>query len=40
MLELVKRHIIEAEQITLFSDIVLQPLELTLDEDSVSEFGE
>lgn len=40
MLELVKRHVIEAEQTTLFSDIVLQPLELTIDEDSVSEFGE
>jgi segregation and condensation protein A len=40
MLELVKRHIIEAEQSGLFSDIVLQPLELSMDEESVSEFGE
>ncbi len=40
MLELVKRHVIEAEQSNLFSDIVLQPLEFSIDEDSVSEFGE
>lgn len=40
MLELVKRHVIEAQQPTLFSDIVLQPLELSIDEDTVSEFGE
>ncbi|NMB53400.1 MAG: segregation/condensation protein A [Leptolinea sp.] len=40
MLELVKRHVIEAEQTGLFSDIVLQPLELSIDEESVSEFGE
>ncbi len=40
MLELVKRHVIEAQQPALFADIVLQPLELTLDEDAVSEFGE
>jgi segregation and condensation protein A len=40
MLELVKRHVIEAEQNTLFSDIILQPLELSIDEDTVSEFGE
>ncbi len=40
MLELVKRHMIEAEQNSLFSDIALRPLELSLDEDSISEFGE
>ncbi len=40
MLELVKRHVIEARQPALFSDIMLQPLELSIDEDAVSEFGE
>lgn len=40
MLELVKRHVIEAEQSALFSDIVLEPLELTIDETAISEFGE
>ncbi len=40
MLELVKRHVIEAEQGALFSDIALRPLELTIDEESISEFGE
>jgi segregation and condensation protein A len=40
MLELVKRHMIEASQSSLFSDIALQSLELNLDEDSASEFGE
>lgn len=40
MLELVKRNVIQAEQPALFSDIVLQPLELSIDEETVSEFGE
>lgn len=40
MLELVKRHMIEADQSALFGDIALQPLELNLDEDAASEFGE
>ncbi|NLF49631.1 MAG: segregation/condensation protein A [Leptolinea sp.] len=40
MLELVKRHVIEAEQGTLFSDISLKSLGSPLDEESVSEFGE
>jgi segregation and condensation protein A len=40
MLELVKRHVIEANQQSLFSDISLQTLELTIDADTISEFGE
>jgi chromatin segregation and condensation protein Rec8/ScpA/Scc1 (kleisin family) len=40
MLELVKRHMIEADQSRLFGDIALQPLELNLDENAASEFGE
>jgi segregation and condensation protein A len=40
MLELVKRHMIEASQASLFSDIALQSLELNLDDDAASEFGE
>jgi segregation and condensation protein A len=40
MLELVKRHMIEADQKSLFADISLQPLELSVDADTISEFGE
>jgi segregation and condensation protein A len=40
MLELVKRHVIEADQKALFADISLQPLELSIDVDAISEFGE
>jgi segregation and condensation protein A len=40
MLELVKKHVIQADQESLFSDITLQPLELIVETDTVSEFGE
>lgn len=40
MLELVKRHVIDANQEVLFADISLQPLELSIDADAISEFGE
>jgi segregation and condensation protein A len=40
MLELVKRHVIEADQKALFADISLQPLELSIDAETISEFGE
>ena len=41
MLELIKRHIIEAEQVSLFDEIQLSPLEAFLEDQEMDlEFGE